>query len=776
MFLLKKRVTKILTFYCFTGGDYSEESIVLIQNLHLIFLNHKNWYNQQSQLIPFSIYSFLRVISGNGIDLGLRKELATFCSTVLIEKFKECFIIGRDLIRILQDVSKMAEFAPVWKFLYQNSSSLTDQTSKLYKILQVPTPKRFLASRLTPEMEINLLFILDHVKYGGNHHRKYYEWFSNEYLKVSDSENIIIDIIRYLIVAYHPPNSVLASSSVQRWQIITWFLRQMKTNYSTANAKLALFYDWLFYDPAIDNIMNVEPAILIIAKSASVNPKITSTMIEFLYLLKRDYLPMMSESIEKCIDKTMFDILSKRVISNLETILLSDQIGEDVKKQTKELFPCYINLHSLKQQGYNTTIEKSGTNTGELMKHIQEIERIVRSKPAYCASSIFSFQFVRSLGVVSDFEFEACEKRLIDLIQITLNNFNYDIDNDDNFYISSFAKDIRDSFNSPSLDKDVIDRAIERISLLPFTEFNIETFLTSSPPLSAKSNTSRNSDNITNIGLTSPTVSIGSSMASSSSESIIKDVDMENPNSNNSNDIEYQIRHAKISDSKLFYNNCFTQFYSELSESPNIIELIGVILEDTDPSQLFLLKNQLLIGSKNPLNINWNNLTKSLYVTKDWDGYCQIFLWDLLIICLKQQQSADPLGGFKEILQNIKPSMMVIEENSEICNGIINLMISFYPKNNQINEYFNWLLLFLESGSTEPLIMSILTYYWRMNSRFFLQSLVKLDEEGPQKIDQIKVKNTLISFSKTISALEENSPAKKSLLSCVETTIALMSK
>ena len=66
-----------------------------------------------------------------------------------------------------------------------------------------------------------------------------------------------------------------------------------------------------------------------------------------------------------------------------------------------------------------------------------------------------------------------------------------------------------------------------------------------------------------------------------------------------------------------------------------------------------------------------------------------------------------------------------------------------------------------------------------MNSRFFLQSLVKLDEDdGPaiKKIDQTRVKHTLISFSKTISALEENSPAKKSLLSCLETTIALMSK
>ena len=63
-----------------------------------------------------------------------------------------------------------------------------------------------------------------------------------------------------------------------------------------------------------------------------------------------------------------------------------------------------------------------------------------------------------------------------------------------------------------------------------------------------------------------------------------------------------------------------------------------------------------------------------------------------------------------------------------------------------------------------------------MNSRFFLQSLVKLDEEETQKINQTQVKKTLMAFSKSISALEDNSPAKKSLISCVDTTIALMNK
>lgn len=717
----------------------------MIQKLLQIFINHRSWFYQQIHLIPFTIYSFLRIISGNGIDLGLRKDLAGFCSSVLLEKFKECTVIGRDLIRILQDVSKMPEFAANWKFLNQKSmSDSSTESTQLYKILQVPTPKRFLATRLTPEMETNLLFILDHVKYGGSHHRKYYEWFAHEYLKVADPDNLIIDIIRYLIVSYHPPNAVLASSSVQRWQIITWFLRQMKTNYSTANAKLALFYDWLFYDPAVDNIMNVEPAILIIAKSASANPKISCTMIEFLYILKKEYLPSMKLSMEKCIDKTMFDILSKRVIANLESILLSDQISEDIKVQTKELFPCYMNLNSLKQSDtYNSpssstsSIKSGGTSSNlSLPKVIDFIGKSLKDPSANIIE--LTRNFVEALGSISDSLYENYEQLVLELIRDKFNSFK-----EGNYREWSYG--LTNAFNDKTLEQGTIDRAIERLSFLPIPDFDIESLLIYSV---TKSNESIHSD-VNDDGMC--------------------------------NGIEDQLRHAKASDSRAFYSNCFNQFYLELSESPKIIELLGVILEDTDPKQLLCLKDQLLTGSRNPLTSNWSNIINSLLVSKDWDGYCQMFLWELLSICFKQVP--DVLASFRGVLQNLKSALT--EENSEICNGIINLALSFYPRaisSNSIatnNDYFTWMVLFLEEGPSS-VISIILTFYWRSNSRSFLQSLVRLDEEGEgsgkMKIKKLHVKETLMAFSKYITGLEENTPAKKSLLSCIDTTIALMSK
>lgn len=677
--------------------------------------------------------------------MGFRKELASFCSSVLIEKFKECFVIGRDLIRILQDVSRMSEFTNVWKFLYAKTtaSSQYDGTP-LYKILQVPTPKRFVACRLTPEMEVNLCFILDHVKYGGSHHRKYYEWFSQEYLKVTDPENIIIDIIRYLIVAYHPPNSILASSSVQRWQIITWFLRQMKTNYSTANAKLALFFDWFFYDPTIDNIMNVEPAILIMSKSAAVNPKITCTMMEFLYLTRMNYIPSMKEFISQSIDKAMFDILSKRVISNLESILLSDQISDDIKQQTKELFPCYTNLITMKSSN-GSCYNDNGTS---LTKIISTIEKSLNDPGAEVIG--LAKKFVEELGRISDSEFEEIESAIVDLLRNKFNNFENE---DENRIIGNWANGLRMAFNDSDLEKDTIDNSIERISLLPLDGFNIETFLMKSIKM--------------------PIIEVNQQQK--------QEEDQEHGDELMNNGIEDQIRRIKSNDPKTFFLVCLTQFYSELAESPNVLDIFGVILEDSDPSQLLGLKTQILTGSRNPLTANWMNLTNSLPITWEWDGYCQIFLWDLLSICVKQ--ISDSQEAFKDILRGLRP-ILSNESIDIIWNGLINLSISLYPKTttaasssvSYFNEYFSWLLLFLEEGGPSPPILSIITFYWRQNSRFFLQSLVRLDEETCTKFNQNHVKSTLIAFSKYISGLEENSPAKKSLLSCVETTIALLNK
>ena len=55
--------------------------------------------------------------------------------------------------------------------------------------------------------------------------------------------------------------------SISRWAVIGWLLTTCTNQMAASNAKLALFYDWLFFDAEKDNIMNIEPAILVMHHS-----------------------------------------------------------------------------------------------------------------------------------------------------------------------------------------------------------------------------------------------------------------------------------------------------------------------------------------------------------------------------------------------------------------------------------------------------------------------------------------------------------------------------
>ncbi|MEE6524661.1 hypothetical protein FKM82_024237, partial [Ascaphus truei] len=54
------------------------------------------------------------------------------------------------------------------------------------------------------------------------------------------------------------------------------------SNVAASNAKLALFYDWLFFSPEKDSIMNIEPAILVMHHSMKPHPAITATLLDFM--------------------------------------------------------------------------------------------------------------------------------------------------------------------------------------------------------------------------------------------------------------------------------------------------------------------------------------------------------------------------------------------------------------------------------------------------------------------------------------------------------------
>ena len=132
--------------------------------------------------------------------------------------------------------------------------------------------RKFLTLRITPDMERKLLFLTQEVKFG--HHSRYEAWFQRSHLSSPSSQTLRADLVRYITAVIHPTNELLSSPVTPRWAVVGGLLTTCTSSVISAQVKLALFYDWMFFDPNVDNIMNIEPAALLMHHSIRSHPQV----------------------------------------------------------------------------------------------------------------------------------------------------------------------------------------------------------------------------------------------------------------------------------------------------------------------------------------------------------------------------------------------------------------------------------------------------------------------------------------------------------------------
>ena len=108
---------------------------------------------------------------------------------------------------------------------------------------------------------------------------------------------------------------MLCSDIVPRWAIIGWLITSCTNSVALSNAKLALFYDWLAFDPIKDNIMNVEPGILVMYHSLRSHPVVSCTLLDFLCRIMNNFYPKSDDDkIRTGVYNSLKKILEKQVI------------------------------------------------------------------------------------------------------------------------------------------------------------------------------------------------------------------------------------------------------------------------------------------------------------------------------------------------------------------------------------------------------------------------------------------------------------------------------
>lgn len=233
-------------------------------------------------------------------------------------------------------MARIPEFDQLWKDILQNPKSLLTTFTGVWQLLQNRTSRRFLQCRITPEVERKLHFLASSVKFG--HQKRYQDWFQDKYFSTPESHSLRSDLIRFIINAIHPTNDMLSSDLIPRWAIIGWLLTSCTNSTALANAKLALFYDWLFFDPMKDNIMNVEPGILVMFHSIRNHPLVSSTLLDFLCRIMKNFFPKCEDKIRTGVYNSLRKILEKQVIPSLHILFESPKLDRELKTMIRENF------------------------------------------------------------------------------------------------------------------------------------------------------------------------------------------------------------------------------------------------------------------------------------------------------------------------------------------------------------------------------------------------------------------------------------------------------
>jgi integrator complex subunit 3 len=268
--------------------------------------------------------------------------------SLIRERFQDIIPLGRDFVRLLQNIARLPEFAQLWKEILTTPKVLHPTFTGIFQMLSIRTSRHFIGNRITPDIETKLHFFTSNVKFGN--HKRYQDWFQDRYFATPESQSLRSDVIRYIINAIHPTNELLCSDITPRWAIIGWLLTSCTNPVALTNAKLAIFYDWLCFDPARDNIMNVEPGILVMYHSIKNVPLVSSTLLDFLCRIMKNFYPKGEERIRGGVYNSLKVILEKQVIPNLHPLFESPKLDKDLRGAIRENFKEFMPKEEVKEK------------------------------------------------------------------------------------------------------------------------------------------------------------------------------------------------------------------------------------------------------------------------------------------------------------------------------------------------------------------------------------------------------------------------------------------
>lgn len=307
------------------------------------FNRFRNWWKGRDMVSNTAMYTFLRVMIDHGHFVEIQAREIKFCARYIRENPSLCKDIGRDFIRALYDASRLPEIGDIYRDYFKSAVETTNNLPSIEQILHTPTPKLYIMSRISFSLESYLRFIMENVIWGSNDDIYFY-WIRSLVIEGRETGSQVADMIRYIILCFHPPNALLQKKVIPRFAVIGKILRLLSPNPLADSVKISIMLDLLCFDPAKDSIMNIEPAILLMNRSAQRHPSVVEWQMSFIYDWINTSWPSLKQSFQRSLEEAFRIAISKSVIMSLDGIYKASKLPSSTKQIIYELIYSKIGI------------------------------------------------------------------------------------------------------------------------------------------------------------------------------------------------------------------------------------------------------------------------------------------------------------------------------------------------------------------------------------------------------------------------------------------------
>lgn len=362
-------------------GDLSPRNVFMAECLIDFLIENRPWLlNSNTFIGPTAIYNVTRLIIDHCAPSydALRQKETDFVVGLIREKFDFVIAIGKDFLRLLSGlIQKVEKFDQLYNDICgDNPKVLHPNYEGLKQLLTTRTPRRLLQSCLTFDMERKISYLATQVRFGSQ--KRYQDWFQKQYLSGWGRITLRSDLIRYICTIIHPTNEVLCSDIIPRWAIIGWLLTT--NDQVLSKCRQALFYDWFAFDPKTDNIMNIEPAILVMYYSVRLHPQVTAMLVEYLCRVHKSFNIKVGGIVRTSIKASLQQVLDKKVLPSLVPIFVQQKYEQTLRQEIDENFRefCRSDNGQRPDASNNASIQSGtrpiGSNTQSIIVNNQATE------------------------------------------------------------------------------------------------------------------------------------------------------------------------------------------------------------------------------------------------------------------------------------------------------------------------------------------------------------------------------------------------------------------